>query len=256
MRRIAIVGGAGRMGQVMALGLGQSDDMFVAALVDTSQPRELFGAHFATSLDQLEASDVDVVVDFSTPVGAERSGAWCAEHAVALVLGVTGLSDEQRRAIERAGQRTSIVMASNFSLGAVLSERFAVMAARYFDRVEIIELHHDSKVDAPSGTSISTAHAIAEARTDAGRPRLVEPTTRYSVAGARGADVAQGIVVHSVRLPGLVAHQEILFASPGEGLTIRHDSYDRDSFVRGVDLAIRSMSTSPGLVLGIDTFLE
>jgi len=256
MRRVAIVGGAGRMGQVMALGLGRSDDVFVAALVDTAHPRELFGAHYATSLDDLDATEVDVVVDFSTPAGAVHSAAWCAEHAVALVLGATGLSDEQRRAIEVAGQRTSVVMSSNFSLGAVLSERFAVTAARFFDRVEIIELHHDSKVDAPSGTSISAAHAIAQARERAGRPPLVEPTTRTSVAGARGADVDQGVVVHSVRLPGLVAHQEILFASPGEGLTIRHDSYDRDSFVRGVDLAIRSMSTSPGLVLGIDTFLE
>ncbi|HUX04592.1 MAG TPA: 4-hydroxy-tetrahydrodipicolinate reductase [Acidimicrobiales bacterium] len=256
MRRIAIVGGAGRMGQVMALGLGLLDDVFVAALVDTSQPRALFGARYAASLDELEAADLDVVVDFSTPVGAVRSGAWCAEHSVALVLGVTGLSDEQRRQIEAASERTSIVMASNFSLGAVLSERFAVIAAKHFERVEIIEFHHDSKVDAPSGTSLSTAHAIAEARARAGLGPLVEPTTRFSVAGARGADAGEGIAVHSVRLPGLVAHQEILFGSPGEGLTIRHDSYDRQSFVRGVELAIRSMSTAPGLVLGIDSFLD
>lgn len=256
MKRIAIVGGAGRMGQVMALGLGLQDDFFVAALVDTSEPHTLFGARYASSLAELEPADIDVVVDFSTPLGVTVSASWCAAHAVALVIGATGLDDEQRSAVEHASRSTSVVMASNFSLGAVLSERFAVVAARYFERAEIIELHHDHKADAPSGTSLSLAHAIGEARARAGRAPLVDPTTRHSVPGARGADAGDGIMVHSVRLPGLVAHQEILFGSPGEGLTIRHDSYDRQSFVRGVELAIRSMSSLPGLVLGIDRFIQ
>jgi 4-hydroxy-tetrahydrodipicolinate reductase len=146
-------------------------------------------------------------------------------------------------------------MASNFALGAVLSERFAAMAAPYFERVEIIELHHDKKVDAPSGTSLAAARAISDARKKVGMAALVDPTIRTSVAGSRGADVGEGIKVHSVRLPGLVAHQEILFGGPGEGLTIRHDSFDRTSFVQGVALAVRAVNSKPKLTIGLDSLI-
>jgi 4-hydroxy-tetrahydrodipicolinate reductase len=146
-------------------------------------------------------------------------------------------------------------MASNFSLGAVLSERFAAMAAPYFERVEIVELHHDRKVDAPSGTSITTAERIRAARAVAGRTTPAEPTQRYTIEGARGADAGDGVRIHSVRLPGLVAHQEILLGGPGEGLTIRHDSYDRVSFVQGVAIAIKNVDATPGFIWGIDDFI-
>jgi 4-hydroxy-tetrahydrodipicolinate reductase len=137
----------------------------------------------------------------------------------------------------------------------VLQQRFAVLAAPYFDRVEIIELHHDQKADAPSGTSLRTAHLIAEARREAGLAPLVDPTVQHTVVGARGADAGDGIMVHSLRLAGLVSHQEIHFGAPGEGLTIRHDSFDRQSFVHGVVLAVHAIDATPGLTLGIDSFI-
>jgi 4-hydroxy-tetrahydrodipicolinate reductase len=255
MKRVVIVGGAGRMGQAMAEGLGAQADIQVVGLVDMNQPRELFGAVYQKSLSDFNATDVDVVVDFSSPESVELSAAWCADNHVPLVIGTTGLSDAQRDAVREAASKTGVVLASNFSLGAVLSERFAAMAAPYFERVEIIELHHDKKVDAPSGTSLTTAHGIAEARRAAGQNPLVDPTVRNTHEGARGADVYDGIKIHSVRLPGLVAHQEVLFGGPGEGLTIRHDSFDRTSFVQGVALAVRKIDNSPQFLVGIDSLL-
>jgi 4-hydroxy-tetrahydrodipicolinate reductase len=154
-----------------------------------------------------------------------------------------------------AARSTGVIMASNFSLGAVLSERFAAMAAPYFERVEIIELHHDHKVDAPSGTSVATAQRVRDAREAAGRVSAPEPTQRYTLEGARGANAGSGVRIHSVRLPGLVAHQEILFGSAGEGLTIRHDSYDRVSFVQGVALAVANVDATPRFTWGIDAFI-
>jgi len=134
----------------------------------------------------------------------------------------------------------------------VLAERFAAMAAAHFDSVEIIELHHDKKVDAPSGTSLATASAVARARAQAGLAAIVDVTEHESAPHPRGAQGPGGVRVHSVRLPGLVAHQEVIFGGPGEGLTIRHDSYDRASFVHGVILAVRSILTRPGLTIGLD----
>ncbi len=254
MKSLVIVGGAGRMGQALAEGLSARGYQLVA-LVDAHEPRELFGAQYVGSLEALGESPVDVVIDFSSPEGVEASANWCADHGAALVVGTTGLSRDQRTALASAGSRVGVVVAANFSIGAVLSERFAAMAAPYFDRVEIIELHHDKKVDAPSGTSITTATAIAEARHLAGQAPLDDPTTRHTVDGARGADVVDGIRIHSVRLPGLVAHQEVLFGAPGEGLTIRHDSFDRQSFVHGVALAVEHVSADPQFIEGISSFI-
>lgn len=256
MKRLVIVGGAGRMGQALAEGLGALEDCVIAALVDVNEPRELFGARHVASLEDLEPTEIEVVVDFSSPEGAARSARWCAANGVALVVGTTGLDVEHRRAIDEAATRVGVVVASNFSIGAVLAERFAAMAAPYFDRVEVVELHHDRKVDAPSGTSIATARAIADARRAAGREDLVDVTSRATLEGARGAEAAGGVRIHSVRLPGLVAHQEVLFGAPGEGLTIRHDSFDRQSFVHGVALAVRAIDATPRLVNGIASLLE
>jgi 4-hydroxy-tetrahydrodipicolinate reductase len=157
--------------------------------------------------------------------------------------------------LRTAGTTTGVRWATNFSLGAVLAERFAAQAAPYFPRVEILELHHDQKKDAPSGTSVTTAHAIASARRATGQPALDDVTERLTHDGARGAAVIDGIRVHSVRLPGLTAHQEVLFGGPGEGLTIRHDSFDRASFVAGVALAVRHVSGSPSYHEGISDLL-
>jgi 4-hydroxy-tetrahydrodipicolinate reductase len=243
------------MGQALAEGLGALEQCSVVALVDEHEPRELFGALYAESLDELDKTKVDVVIDFSSPEGVARSATWCATNGVALVVGATGLSPEQRGVVERAGTKVGVILASNFSIGAVLSERFAALAAPYFERVEIIELHHDKKVDAPSGTSITTAKGIAEARAKAGSGTLSDPTIRHTIEGARGADAVNGIKIHSVRLPGLVAHQEILFGSPGEGLTIRHDSFDRQSFVHGVALAVSAIDATPRFIEGIASLI-
>ncbi len=244
------------MGQALAEGLGATGRFTVAALVDEREPRELFGARYVTALDDLEAGAIDAVVDFSSPEGVARSATWCAENVVALVVGATGLSDEHRQTLRDAAQHVSVVVASNFSVGAVLAERFAAAAAPYFDRVEIVELHHDKKVDAPSGTSLATARGIAEARRAARQAPLVDPTTRFSVEGSRGADAVDGVKIHSVRLPGLVAHQEVLFGSPGEGLTIRHDSFDRQSFVHGVAVALDVVDATPRFLDGISSLVN
>ncbi len=164
VKRIALVGGAGRMGQSLAENLNLIDEMVVSALVDPHEPRHLFGATHYAGLDQVDAESIDVVVDFSQPDSVVLSAQWCALHHVGLVIGATGLDAAQRATVEGAATSTRVIMASNFSLGAVLSERFAAMAAPYFERVEIIELHHDRKVDAPSGTSIATAERIRAAR--------------------------------------------------------------------------------------------
>ena len=243
------------MGQSLAAQLGAQDDLSVTALVDVHEPRDLFGARYVEALSDLDATGIDVVIEFSSAASVVTSANWCAEHGVALVIGTTGLNDEQRRQVEAASAKTAIIMASNFSIGVVLQERFAKLAAPYFERVEIIELHHDHKADAPSGTSLSTAAAIAQSRADAGQSALVDPTTHHVLAGARGADAGDGIMVHSVRLPGLVSHQEVIFGGPGEGLTIRHDSFDRQSFVHGVALAVRAIDNTPGLMIGIDSLI-
>jgi 4-hydroxy-tetrahydrodipicolinate reductase len=251
VKSLAIVGGAGRMGQALGEGLGALEEFSIVALVDEHEPHNLFGARYATSLEDLDAASIDVVINFSSPEGVLESARWCATHAVALVVGTTGLNADQRHALEAAAAKVGVVVASNFSIGAVLSERFAAQAAPYFERVEIIELHHDRKVDAPSGTSIAAAHAIAEARRRAGLAPLDDPTNRHTIEGARGADGVDGIKIHSVRLPGLVAHQEVHFGSSGEGLTIRHDSFDRQSFVHGVALAALAIDATPQLFDGI-----
>ena len=240
------------MGQALAEGLNLVDGLVVNALVDLVEPARTFGARWVPTIGDLDPDATDAVVDFSAPVSVVASARWCAEHHVGLVVGTTGLSPEQRRSLEDAGSVTGVILAANFSLGAVLSERFAAMAAPYFDRVEIIELHHDRKVDAPSGTSIATADRIREARAAAGRSTAPEPTQRHTIEGARGADAGEGVRIHAVRLPGLVAHQEVLFGGPGEGLTIRHDSFDRASFVQGVALAVAHVDATPGFTLGID----
>jgi 4-hydroxy-tetrahydrodipicolinate reductase len=255
VKSLAIVGGAGRMGQALGEGLSALGEFTVAALVDEHEPRELFGGRYASSLNSVGTTTIDVVIDFSSPEGVIESATWCAAHGVALVVGTTGLSEEQRQALKEASTKVGVVVASNFSIGAVLSERFAALAAPYFERVEIIELHHDRKVDAPSGTSIAAAKAIADARQRAEMEPLSDPTERHTVEGARGANGVDGVKIHSVRLPGLVAHQEILFGSSGEGLLIRHDSFDRQSFVHGVALAANAISASPQFIDGISTLI-
>jgi 4-hydroxy-tetrahydrodipicolinate reductase len=200
---------------------------------------------------------VEVVVDFTSPDAVMAS----LEHTIAAgmhaVVGTTGFDAERLATLEQwlaAAPDIGVVVAPNFSVGAVLLMRFAEQAAPLFESVEIIELHHPDKVDAPSGTAARTAERVAAARAEAGVPPSPDATASGR-DGARGADV-DGVRVHAVRLRGLVAHQEVLLGGPGETLTLRHDSTDRASFMPGVLLAVRSVVTRPGLTIGIDPFLD
>lgn len=198
---------------------------------------------------------VDVVVDFTHPGVVLDNLRFCLDHGIAAVVGTSGF-DEERFATVRGWLDDTgghVLIAPNFGVGAVLMMQFARQAARFFESVEVIELHHDGKVDAPSGTAARTASLIAQARAQAGAGPLPDATTS-ELPGARGADV-DGVRVHSVRLPGLVAHQEVLFGAAGETLTIRHDSLDRASFMPGVLLAVRAVRDRPGLTIGLEPLL-
>jgi len=249
MIRIAVVGAAGRMGTMLCSAFANADDTTVTAKVDPSDPTCL------ASLEDVAADDVDVVVDFSTAEVARASVAWAAAHDRGVVVGTTGFSADELDQWETTYANAHVVVAANFALGAVLAQRFAAEAAPYFDRVEIIEYHHDRKVDAPSGTALETARAIREARRAAGLGAVSEPTTSETVEGSRGADSGDNVRVHAVRMPGMTAHQDIIFGGPGEGLTLRHDAYDRTSFAAGVLLAVRHVRERPGVTRGLAPLL-
>jgi 4-hydroxy-tetrahydrodipicolinate reductase len=206
--------------------------------------------------DRTPAEAADVIVDFTHPDAVMDNLSWCIDHGISAVVGTTGFSDERfdlLRSLLAEHDGVGVLIAPNFSIGAVLMMRFAEQAAAFYESAEVIELHHPGKADAPSGTAASTARRIAAARTAAA---LAAPpdATKQELPGARGAQV-DGIRVHGVRLRGLVAHQEVLFGAEGETLTIRHDSLDRVSFMPGVLAAVRAISTRPGLTVGIEPIL-
>jgi 4-hydroxy-tetrahydrodipicolinate reductase len=207
-----------------------------------------------TAEDLLDAK-AEVVIDFSAPEATLAAARLLLPAGVHLVSGTTGLpaaSLEELASLAGEQGAGNAVWAPNFALGAVLAQRFAAIAARYYQAAEVIELHHAGKADAPSGTALRTAKAIAAARR---RPASAIPPGRELVTGARGGDV-QGVRVHSVRLPGLVAHQEIIFGGEGELLTLRHDSLDRSSFMPGVLLCVRGVANRPGLTVGLEPLLD
>ena len=212
-------------------------------------------------LAALAEADVEVVVDFTHLETSKATLAHCASAGIHAVVGTTGfteadLDDLAELFVPGSVTGANCIVAANFAIGAVLMMRFAAMAAPWFDSAEILELHHDAKRDAPSGTSLRTAEGMAAARASAGKDGFpTDATSTVVVEGARGGAGPGGIRIHSVRLPGLVAHQEVLFGSAGQGLTIRHDSYDRASFMDGVVLAVESVASRPGLTLGIEPLL-
>ena len=222
------------MGALAAATLADAHDLSLAALVDPRPLAATDGAVWAASVEDLEPDAVDVLVDLTRPEVARRTLAWVTEHGKDAVVGTSGLREADLDAARAAAGTSRILVVPNFSIGAVLLQRFAVAAAAHFERVEVIELHHDKKRDAPSGTSIATATALAAARRAAGLGDLDDPTEHETLPGSRGAAGPGGVRVHSVRLPGLLAHQEVLFGGPGEGLVLRHDSYDRESFMGGL----------------------
>jgi 4-hydroxy-tetrahydrodipicolinate reductase len=237
------------MGTMVAHAISETTDLAVVARID---PHD---ANAVASLEDLDPSQVDVVVDFSVAEVARTTMAWAAQHGIAAVVGTTGFSEDDYAAWSTSFASGHAIVAANFAIGAVLAQRWAREAALYFDRVEIIEYHHDQKADAPSGTALETARVLRDVRRHAGVEPIVEPTTREPVAHSRGADAGDNIRVHAVRMPGMTAHQDIMFGGPGEGLTIRHDAYDRTSFAAGVLLAIRKVRDVPGLTRGLAALL-
>jgi 4-hydroxy-tetrahydrodipicolinate reductase len=238
--KVAVLGAKGRMGAEVVRAVTAADDLTLGPTYDMG--------------DTLDLAGVDVAVDFTHPSAVMDNLKACIDAGVHAVVGTTGF-DEERLAQLRAwldGTSVGVLVAPNFGIAAVLMMRFAAQAARFFDSAEIVELHHPGKADAPSGTARRTAELIAEAR--AGLPPMPDATSQ-SLDGARGASV-DGVRVHSVRLAGLVAHQEVLLGGSGESLTLRHDSYDRASFMPGVLLGIRQIGSRPGLTVGLDALLD
>ena len=212
------------------------------------------GLQVSRTADAFTDAGVDVAIDFTVLDAARENLRWCAANGVHAVVGTTGFSDEDRADLQTRFEASiaNAVIAPNFAIGAVLMMRFAEIAAPYFETAEVIELHHDEKVDAPSGTAMLTASRMASASSEWAR----DPTEDTIVEGARGGEGPGGIRVHSVRLRGLVAHQEVLLGTTGQSLSIRHDSYDRTSFMPGVLLAVRAVGDRPGLTVGLDAILE
>jgi 4-hydroxy-tetrahydrodipicolinate reductase len=242
--RVGVLGAKGKVGTTMVEAVEAADDLTFTVGVDAGDP-----------LSRLLDSRTEVVIDFTHPDAVMDNLRFLIENGVHAVVGTTGFTDErlsQVKAWLEESRATAVLIAPNFAIGAVLSMHFAQQAARYFESVEVIELHHPHKADAPSGTAARTARLIAAARKD--MPPNPDATST-GLDGARGADV-DGVPVHSVRLAGLVAHQEVLFGTQGETLTIRHDSLDRTSFVPGVLLAVRRVTERPGLTVGIEPLLD
>jgi len=242
--KVAVLGAKGRMGTAAVEALGASADMELVAALGRTDP-----------LDTLVDAGAEVVVDLTVPASTEANVRFAVEHGIHAVVGTTGWDAGRLAALTALLAKhpaTGVLIAPNFALGSVLATHFAAQAAKYFDSVEIIELHHPRKVDAPSGTALRTAQLISAAR--AGLPAAPD-ATETALDGARGASV-HGVPVHSVRLAGLLAHQEVLLGSPGEQLTIRHDSFNHASFMPGVLLGVRTVGTRPGLTVGLDGYLD
>jgi 4-hydroxy-tetrahydrodipicolinate reductase len=242
--RVGVLGAKGKVGATMVAAVEDAKDLTFTAGVDDGEP-----------LSQLVDSRTEVVIDFTHPDVVMDNLRFLIDNGIHAVVGTTGFTDERVSQVREwltAKPDAAVLIAPNFAIGAVLSMYFAQQAARFFESVEVIELHHPHKADAPSGTAARTARLIAEARK--GLPPNPDATST-GLDGARGADV-DGIPVHSVRLAGLVAHQEVLFGTLGETLTIRHDSFDRTSFVPGVLLAVRKVAERPGLTVGIEPLLD
>jgi 4-hydroxy-tetrahydrodipicolinate reductase len=242
---VGVLGARGRMGTEVVKAVNAADDLELVAMVDAGE-----------WLFNVADAGAQVVVDFTRPDVVMDNIRFCIDQNIHCVVGTTGFDEERLRTVAEwlePKPDVGVVIAPNFGIGAILLMRFAEEAARFFPSVEIVELHHPNKVDAPSGTAARTARLVAAARRAAGLPPAPDATTD-ALPGARGADV-DGVPVHAVRLTGLVAHQEVLLGAAGETLTLRHDSFDRASFMPGVLLAVREIARHPGLTVGIESFL-
>ena len=260
MTRVGVFGAAGRMGRTVCEAVAADPALELVAAVDPLHAgidlRRVAEVdtdlQVASSSEALMDAGVEVVVDFTVVEAARTNLAFAAEHGLHAVVGTTGFTDADLVQIEADFWRSSCLIAPNFAIGAVLMMRFAELAAPWFETAEIIELHHDAKVDAPSGTALRTAERMAAASND----WAPDPTTNRVLDGTRGGEGPGGIPIHSVRLCGLFAHQEVLLGTAGQSLTIRHDTYDRTCYMPGVLLAIKHVHEHPGLTTGLEPLLD
>lgn len=244
--KVALAGATGKMGQYALDAITAADDMELVATLSSQDP-----------LEDITASGATHVLDLTVPDVSSKIVAFAVDNGLHTVIGTSGWTEQKREVLhdQLGGHPTvGVLIAPNFSIGSVLATRFAAQAAPYFDSVEVIEMHHPKKIDAPSGTAVRTAEMIADAREEAG----VEPSpdaTTHDPDHARGAKVS-GINVHAVRLAGLEAHQEVLMGTPGQQLVLRHDAFDRTSYMPGVLLGLRTVASRPGLSYGLDSYLD
>ncbi|MFE2107673.1 4-hydroxy-tetrahydrodipicolinate reductase [Kitasatospora sp. NPDC059463] len=244
--RVAVIGAKGRIGSEAVKAVEAAPDLELVAALGRG-----------SDLAELTRAGAQVAVELTHPDAVMGNLDHCLRHGIHVVTGTTGWTDERLatvRGLLDEAPELGLLIAPNFSIGAILGMKFSQIAARYFESVEVVEMHHDGKADAPSGTAARTAQLIAAARAEAGRPPQQDPTT-HSLPGARGADV-DGVPVHSVRLRGLLAHQQVMFGDTGETLTIRHDSLHHSSFMPGILLGVRKVVETPGLTLGLEHFLD
>lgn len=253
MIQVGVIGAAGRMGRQVCDAVRAEPDLRLCAMVDIGMAPEA-ASESGSSLELLKQTGVQVAVDFTTAQAAADNVRWCVANGIHAVVGTSGISSDVVEELGEMCRRHAghVLIAPNFAIGAVLAIKFAGIAAAWMPDAEIIELHHRGKLDSPSGTALGTLEAIARGRRSS--PAPPPGATTENLPGARGAE-REGVHVHSVRLPGLVAHQEVLFGGPGQTLSIRHDSTDRTSFMPGVILAVREIGNHPGLTVGLQSYL-
>ena len=250
--RVGVLGAAGRMGRMVAGAVTAADGLIMAAADEPPAPgSEIDGVTLVADIGGLLNAGVEVVVDFTVAEASRANLPVLAAAGVHVVVGTSGLSDDDLDNLRAAFTTSNCLVAPNFAIGAVLMMRFAEMAAPWFETAEIVEVHHDGKVDAPSGTATATAERMAAASSD----WAPDPTTREAVAGARGGVGPADIRIHSLRMRGAVADQEVILGTTGQTLTIRHDTTDRSSFMPGVVLAIGRIAEVPGVTVGLDALL-
>lgn len=248
MINVAVCGANGKMGQQVIKTVNDAEDMTVVAKIDINN------GEFATIKDAKDSVNIDILVDFTQPKSIYENALYCLSNGINIVIGTTGLTDEQINELKKLSESNKLgcLIAPNFSTGAVLMMKFAQMAAKYFNNAEIIELHHNQKKDAPSGTAVKTAQMMAEANNEFTTGNCTEVET---IQGARGANSYNNIHIHSVRMPGFMASQEVIFGSNGQTLKIRHDSTDRECYMPGVLLGIRHIAENKKFIYGLDNIM-
>jgi 4-hydroxy-tetrahydrodipicolinate reductase len=237
--KVAVVGAGGKMGTAVCAAVTADPTLQLVAAVDPfAVGQERSGMRIVESLDAITAAGADVAVDFTVAAAGRTTLPWLGEHGIHAVVGTTGFTDADLDGFRSAFTRSNLLIAANFAIGAVLMMRFAELAAPFFDTAEIIEMHHDAKADAPSGTAVTTANRMAAARTE---PWADDPTKHEVYPGARGGEGPSGIRVHAVRMRGMIATQEVILGTTGQTLVVRHDTFDRASFMPGVVLACKKL---------------